>query len=68
LFGCCLLGDPPFDGGRWVGIQARRDQPGMQGICRGGPSPVDALGVVEGSMSAQVIDFVPGQVVAGSQP
>ncbi len=67
LVGGLFFGDQPFDGGQRVGVQAGRHQPGVQGIGPGGPAVVGAFGLVEGGVGAQRVEFVPGQVVAGSQ-
>jgi len=40
----------------------------MQGIRAGCPAIVCALGVVEGGVGAQRVEFVPGQVVADGEP
>ena len=46
----------------------RRDQPGVQRSGSGGPAVVGALGLVEGGVGAQRVEFVPGQLVPGGQP
>ena len=40
----------------------------MQGICFGGPSVVGVIGLVEGGMGTQGVEFMPGQVMADRQP
>jgi len=67
FFGSLLGGDAPFHGAQRIGVQAGRDQPGVQGVGPGGPPLVDALGVVEGGVGAQGVELMPGQVVAGGQ-
>jgi len=63
-----LGSDQPFHCGQRIGVQIRRHQPRVQVVSFGGPAVVGVLGLVELSVGAQSVEFVPGQMMADRQP
>ena len=59
--------DEPFDGRQGVGVEARQGQLGAQLPGLGGPAVAGAFHFVQGRVSGQGVEFVPGQVVADCQ-